>query len=67
MKKNINNNSPNILSQMEVHLDYKFSISNPSVLYIFANDNQNNLSILVSTQRDERIDQILDETEKFIK
>lgn len=67
MKKNINNNSPNISSQIEVHLDYKFSISNPSVLYIFTNDNQKNLSILVSTQRDERIDQILDETEKFIK
>lgn len=67
MKKNINNNSPNISSQIEVHLDYKFSISNPSVLYIFTNDNQKNLSILVSAQRDERIDQILDETEKFIK
>lgn len=65
MKKKINNNSPNIPSQIEVHLDYKFSISNPSVLYIFTNDNQKNLSILVSTQRDERIDQILDETEKF--
>jgi hypothetical protein len=67
INKSINNNSPNIPSQMEVHLDYKFSISNPSVLYIFTNDNQKNLSILVSTQRDERIDQILDETEKFIK
>jgi hypothetical protein len=65
INKSINNNSPNIPSQMEVHLDYKFSISNPSVLYIFTNDNQNNLSILVSTQRDERIDQILDETEKI--
>lgn len=60
MNKKINNNSPNIPSQIEVHLDYKFSISNPSVLYIFTNDNQKNLSILVSTQRDERIDQILD-------
>lgn len=60
VKKNINNNSPNIPSQIEVHLYYKFSISNPSVLYIFTNDNQKNLSILVSTQRDERIDQILE-------
>lgn len=60
INKNINNNSPNIPSQIEVHLDYKFSISNTSVLYIFTNDNQKNLSILVSTQRDERINQILD-------
>ena len=63
--KNINNNSPNIVSQMEVYLDYKFSISNPSVLYIFTNDYQKNLSILISSQRDNRIDQIFDETEKI--
>ena len=63
--KNINNNSPNIVSQMEVYLDYKFSISNPSVLYIFTNDYQKNLSILISSQRDNRIDEIFDETEKI--
>ena len=50
---------------MEVYLDYKFSISNPSVLYIFTNDYQKNLSILISSQRDNRIDQIFDETEKI--
>jgi hypothetical protein len=63
--KNINNNSPNIVSQMEVYLDYKFSISNPSVLYIFTNDYQKNLSILISSQRNNRIDEIFDETEKI--
>lgn len=60
IKENIINDAT-FAPKIEVELNYKSSISNSDILYIFTDEYQDNLSVLKSREREEKINYILGE------
>lgn len=65
----IDNNDPNFGSVIDFRVDFKFDVLNPEVFYIFDHSNDKNWEdlrpILIQSQREEKINQILDEPTEF--